>query len=103
MSGNGDRLLAAVMDSLCSLQLRLRTALPNLCDLQETLYSRNSYQSPDMEKISSISSPSENGSTSPILPQMDSHQYPVLVKHMVLYICIYVSIQPAGWPFFFFI
>lgn len=55
---------------------------------QETLHSRQSYPSPSdgVDKASSsINSPSDdNGSTtSPILHQMDSQQYPVLVEHMV--------------------
>lgn len=78
-----DRLLAAVLDSLCSLQMRLRVALPNLCDVHETLQQRPTYQSPDMEKPPSLSSPSEIGSASPLLHQGDLHQYPLLVEHMV--------------------
>lgn len=81
--GSSDRLLGAVLDSLCSLHLRLRSALPSLCDLQETLLSRQIYQTPEMEKLPSLSSPSENGLTSPVL-QMDAQEiYPILVEHMV--------------------
>jgi len=70
------------MDSLCNLRARLRLALPNLYDLQETLQSRQTYPSPDMEKLPIITSPSEHDSS--ILTQMDSRQsYPVLVEHMV--------------------
>ncbi|XP_046440285.1 E3 ubiquitin-protein ligase MYCBP2-like isoform X2 [Daphnia pulex] len=81
--GNSDQLLAAVIDSLCSHHIRLRSAVPNLCDLQESLHVRRQFQSPEMEGAPCLSSPSENGSTSPTLPQMDSHQFPVLVEHMV--------------------
>lgn len=76
-------LLAAVLDSLCLHHVRLRSAVPNLCDLQESLHIRRSYQSPETEGTPSLNSPSENGSTSPTLPQMDSHQFPLLVEHMV--------------------
>ena len=76
------------MDSLCNLRARLRLALPNLYDLQETLLSRHAYPSPDMEKIPILASPSEHDS--PILTQLESHQpYPTLVEHMVT---IYVNI-----------
>ena len=90
-----DRLLAAVLDSLCSLQMRLRSALPNLCDVQETLQSRHSYQSPDMEKPPSMNSPSD-GSNSPLLQQGDLHQYPVLVEHMVYRSQVMDTLDPVG-------
>lgn len=62
--------------------MRLRSALPDLYDLQETAHSRNAYQSPDMEKVPSLNSPSENGSSSPGL-QSCVNQYPILIEHMV--------------------
>ena len=78
-------MLAAVIYSLCSHHIRLRSALPNLCDLQESLHVRRSYRSLEIEGTSSLNSPSENGSSSPTFPQIDVYQYPILVKLMVYF------------------
>ncbi|KAK4016037.1 hypothetical protein OUZ56_031000 [Daphnia magna] len=82
-TSGSDRLLAAVVDSLCSHNIQLKSALPNLCDLQESLHVRRAYQSPEMEGAPCLSSPSENGSTSTTQLPVNSNQFPVLVEHMV--------------------
>ena len=86
-----ERLLTAVLDSLCNLAVRLNCALPNLCDMQDAT-SRRSYHSPESEKQLNSTSPSDNGSASPQHGQLD--QYPVLVEHM-----LYCS-QVEGHAFF---